>query len=75
MKYSIILLAAAFATHAAFAHPGKTDAKGGHTDSETGKYHVHPKPDAPKKKETAKKKEAPKKTEPAKKKESPKKKK
>lgn len=61
MKYSIILLAAAFASHAAFAHPGNTDAKGGHTDSETGKYHVHPKPDAPKKKETAKKKESPKK--------------
>lgn len=25
----------------AFAHPGKTDSDGGHTDSETGDYHYH----------------------------------
>lgn len=26
-----------------YAHSGKTDAKGGHTDSTTGKYHMHDK--------------------------------
>ena len=55
MKNSI-LLALAFATTAAFAHPGKTDAKGGHTDSKTGKYHVHKKTEPPKKTDTPKKK-------------------
>lgn len=25
----------------AFAHPGKTDSKGGHTDHSTGEYHYH----------------------------------
>lgn len=24
-----------------FAHPGRTDSKGGHTDSSTGEYHYH----------------------------------
>lgn len=24
-----------------FAHPGKTDSKGGHTDTSTGEYHYH----------------------------------
>lgn len=59
MRHSTILLVIAFATTAAFAHPSKTDAKGGHTDSKTGKYHVHKKTDAkpdPKKPETPKKK-------------------
>ncbi len=59
MKHSAILLVIAFAATSVFAHPGKTDAKGGHTDSKTGKYHVHKKPDAkpePKKPETPKKK-------------------
>lgn len=70
MKHSIIL-ALAFATTAAFSHPGKTDAKGGHTDSKTGKYHLHTKPEAKKdeaKKPETKKGETPKKAETPKKK-------
>lgn len=55
MKTSLILLALAFITTAAFAHPGKTDAKGWHTDSKTGKRHQHPKPA---KKDEAKKPES-----------------
>jgi hypothetical protein len=68
MKHCIILLAFAFATASAIAHPGKTDAKGWHTNKETGERHQHKKPEA-------KKAEAPKNTAPAKKPESPKKKK
>lgn len=55
MKTTLLLIAIAFTTTAAFTHPGKTDAKGGHTDSKTGKYHLHKKPDA-KKDEPKKKK-------------------
>lgn len=29
-----------------FAHPGKLDSKGGHTDKETGEYHYHKGPNA-----------------------------
>ncbi|MBQ7068697.1 MAG: YHYH domain-containing protein, partial [Synergistaceae bacterium] len=29
-----------------FAHPGKLDSKGGHTDKETGEYHYHNGPNA-----------------------------
>jgi len=54
MKQILVLLISASFTAAAIAHPGKTDAKGGHTDSKTGKYHVHKKEDAPKKAEPKK---------------------
>ena len=30
----------------AFAHPGRTDANGGHTDRKTGEYHKHVKEDS-----------------------------
>jgi len=53
MKTILLFLAAIFTTSAALSHPGKTDAKGGHTDANTGKYHLHTKPEA--KKETPKK--------------------
>ena len=56
MKPILPFIALLFTTTAVLAHPGKTDAKGGHTDSQTGKYHVHKKPDA--KKSDAKKPEA-----------------
>jgi hypothetical protein len=65
MNKILLLLALSFTTTVAFAHPGNTDAKGGHVDKETGKYHVHKKPDAKKdepKKDEAKKGE-PKKSE------------
>ena len=61
MQHTILILALAFATTAAFAHPGKTDAKGGHVDSKTGKYHMHKKPEPPKKAEAPKKTAPPKK--------------
>ena len=58
MKTILLLIALAFTATAAFPHPGKTDAKGGHTDASTGKYHLHKKPDAKKdaKKDAPKKK-------------------
>lgn len=56
MKTIITLLSVTFAATAAFCHPGKTDAKGGHTDSKTGKYHLHTKDGD--KKDAAKKGEA-----------------
>lgn len=63
------ILILALSTSLALAHPGKTDAKGGHTDAKTGIYHLHtpptPKPPAPKK--PAPKKAAPKKAAPKKK--------
>ncbi len=58
MKNIFIPLAITFSATSALAHPGKTDAKGGHTDSKTGRYHIHKKPDA---KADAPKKDAPKK--------------
>ena len=64
MKYSLTLLALIFAANVALAHPGGLDAKGGHTDAATGKYHIHKAPDAKKdqaKKPAAKKTEAKKK--------------
>lgn len=70
MKYSLTLLALIFAANVALAHPGGLDAKGGHKDAQTGKYHIHKAPDE--KKDQAKKPEtkkpAPKKTEAKKKK-------
>ena len=36
--FFIILL---FSTITVYAHPGRTDSKGGHTDSSTGEYHYH----------------------------------
>ena len=40
---SIILCALALLALSppALSHPGRTDSKGGHTDSATGKYHYH----------------------------------
>lgn len=35
----VLLLAVLFLT--VFAHPGRTDSAGGHTDSSTGEYHYH----------------------------------
>ena len=36
-----IFVIAAASSVLAFAHPGNTDSKGGHTDSSTGEYHYH----------------------------------
>ena len=38
---SIFLLLALSLALPVFAHPGKTDANGGHYDHETGEYHYH----------------------------------
>ena len=49
MKTAFLILSAlAFTSAAVLAHPGKTDAKGWHTDSKTGERHQHAKPDAKK---------------------------
>lgn len=64
---SVLALAFALSTTGGFAHPGKTDERGGHVDSKTGKYHLHAKPEDKKKAAPAKKAPA-KKAEPAKKK-------
>ena len=56
MKSILILLVVTFTAATISAHPGKTDAKGGHVDSKTGRYHLHKKPDAPSKKDVPKKK-------------------
>ena len=48
-KFSLLLLAAVLVVALAsvsFAHPGKLDANGGHTDKETGEYHYHKGPNA-----------------------------
>lgn len=37
----LLLLALLLLSPAAYAHPGRTDASGGHTDSATGEYHYH----------------------------------
>lgn len=37
----ILLFLLLIATPSASAHPGRTDANGGHTDSSTGEYHYH----------------------------------
>ena len=37
----ILLVVLAFFTSPAYAHSGKTDGKGGHTDHSTGEYHYH----------------------------------
>jgi hypothetical protein len=62
MKTALLLLSTlVFTTAAVLAHPGKTDAKGWHTDSKTGERHQHAKPDAKKpeaKKPVVKKPEA-----------------
>ena len=57
MKTILLILTATCFTISALAHPGRTDAKGGHTQN--GKYHVHKKPEA--KKPEAKKTAPPKK--------------
>lgn len=74
MKRTLIL-SIVLTSAAAYAHPGKTDAKGGHFDSRDGYYHSH-NPGEPERQEP--KKEAPKKDatkKPAAKKDEPKKKK
>lgn len=37
----IFLVALAFFSTVAYAHPGKTDGKGGHINHSTGEYHYH----------------------------------
>ena len=44
-KLLAVFLVLVFAV-TAFAHPGKLDANGGHTDKETGEYHYHKGPNA-----------------------------
>lgn len=41
MKKILVLSAAFWLCSALFAHPGKTDAKGCHTNKKTGQYHCH----------------------------------
>ena len=43
-SFALILILAL--ASASFAHPGKLDANGGHTDKETGEYHYHKGPNA-----------------------------
>lgn len=50
MRTTILSLTALCFIATASAHPGKTDKNGGHKDSKTGEYHVHKKPEPPKKK-------------------------
>ena len=45
-KFIIATLLVMALTTMAFAHPGKLDANGGHTDKETGEYHYHKGPNA-----------------------------
>lgn len=40
-KLVVILLVVGMMIGPAFAHPGSTDYKGGHTDRSTGEYHYH----------------------------------
>ena len=44
-KFLAVMLVLVFASMS-FAHPGKLDANGGHTDKETGEYHYHRGPNA-----------------------------
>ena len=37
----LLLISVLFAYELGYAHPGRTDANGGHNDSKTGKYHYH----------------------------------
>ena len=37
----LLLISVLFAYDLGYAHPGRTDANGGHTDRKTGKYHYH----------------------------------
>ncbi len=41
MKKLLVLLIVLLSITPAYAHPGATDSKGGHTDRSTGKYHYH----------------------------------
>lgn len=41
MKKIFVLSVAFWICSVLFAHPGKTDAKGCHTNKKTGKYHCH----------------------------------
>ena len=41
MKKLLVLLIMLLSITPAYAHPGSTDYKGGHTDRSTGKYHYH----------------------------------
>lgn len=44
---SYIIVIAMLLSSAAYAHPGRTDAQGGHVDKKTGEYHFHKKKDIP----------------------------
>lgn len=39
--FIIVIVSFALVPIVAAAHPGRTDAEGGHTDSRTGEYHYH----------------------------------
>ena len=41
LRYLPILLVIPYLLLVAFAHPGRTDSRGGHTDHSTGEYHYH----------------------------------
>ena len=45
-RFSIALILILALASVSFAHPGKLDANGGHTDKETGEYHYHKGPNA-----------------------------
>ena len=40
-KITLILIAVFVTSSISFAHRGRTDKNGGHTDKKTGKYHKH----------------------------------
>ena len=44
--FSIVAVLVFSIASISFAHPGKLDANGGHTDKETGEYHYHKGPNA-----------------------------
>ena len=39
--FSLVIFAFFFGATSVYAHPGKTDSDGGHTDHDTGEYHYH----------------------------------
>ena len=45
-RFSIAVILILALASVSFAHPGKLDANGGHTDKETGEYHYHKGPNA-----------------------------
>ena len=45
-RFSIAVILILALASISFAHPGKLDANGGHTDKETGEYHYHKGPNA-----------------------------